>query len=101
MARIVWKTAGSPKGTEHVWVISKDIGVVLASVMEWVMWGMGKKSTLTKLGVKLSCIQRYYNISKAKKRLGYRPLVSLQEGVERGVAWALEERRVASEKKGQ
>lgn len=98
---MAWKAAGSQKGTEHVWVISKDIGIALAGVMEWVMWAMGKKSTLTTLGVKFSSMTRYYNISKAKKRLGYKPLVSLQEGVERGVAWALDKRRVESEKKGQ
>jgi len=101
LARMAWKAAGSEKGTEHVWVISKDLGVALAGVMEWVYWVFGAKSTLTKLGVKLSSIQRYYNISKARTRLGYKPVLSLQEGIERGVAWTLNERKAVSEKKGQ
>jgi sterol-4alpha-carboxylate 3-dehydrogenase (decarboxylating) len=32
---------------------------------------------------------RYYNIDKAKQRLGYTPLVGLQDGIKRGVADAL------------
>lgn len=100
-ARMTWKAAGLQKGTEHVWIIGRGLGLTLAMIVENVMRVFGKQATFTTLGVKFSCMTRYYNISKAKKRLGYTPIVSLQEGIERGVAWALEQRKAASEKKEQ
>lgn len=98
---MVWKTAGSTKGLEDIWVIPRPAGIFLATVMEWVMWALGKKATLTVLGVKIGSMTRYFNISKAKRRLGYKPLFTLEEGIERSVRHAVEERRVASEKKAQ
>jgi sterol-4alpha-carboxylate 3-dehydrogenase (decarboxylating) len=99
--RMVWKAAGSPLGTEHVWTISKDLGLGLASVMEWVMWGIRKTPSLTRRQVRYSCMTRYYDISKAKRRLGYRPLYSLEEGIERAVKWFLEQEAESELKKTQ
>jgi sterol-4alpha-carboxylate 3-dehydrogenase (decarboxylating) len=92
-ARMVWKAAGSDLGTEHVWVLPQDFALGLGSVMEWVMWTVGKKPSLTRRQARYSCMTRYYDISKAKKRLGYEPLVGLQEGVERAVMWFQNEER--------
>jgi sterol-4alpha-carboxylate 3-dehydrogenase (decarboxylating) len=39
----------------------------------------------TKSRVRFSTLTRYYNITKAKQRLGYAPIVSLEEGIKRGV----------------
>lgn len=100
-ARAVWKAAGSDKGTEHVWVIGYDTGMALGAALEWVMWAVGRKSKLTRREVKYSSMTRYYDCSKAKKRLGYRPLVSLQEGITRGVQWFEAERLKEGEKKEQ
>jgi sterol-4alpha-carboxylate 3-dehydrogenase (decarboxylating) len=86
-ARAVWKAAGSDKGTEHVWVIGYDVGMFLGSTLEWGMWAIGRKSKLTRREVRYSSMTRYYDCSKAKRRLGYRPLVSLKEGIQRGVDW--------------
>lgn len=47
--------------------------------------------TFTKTKVTITCQTRYFNISKAKRVLRYQPLWTLQEGVERGVAWFLEQ----------
>jgi len=100
-ARAIFAAAGSNKGTEHVWVIGKDVGLLLGGVMEWVMWAIGRPSKLTRRQVRYSCMTRYYDISKAKKRLGYLPIVSLQEGIRRGVSALLEQQKAESEKKGQ
>lgn len=100
-ARMVWKAAGSRKGTEHVWEIGKDTGLTLGGVMEWVYWGIGKTPKLTRRQVRYSCMTRYYDITKAKKRLGYEPVVPLQESVEKSVKWFEEERAKAGEKKTQ
>ena len=60
--------AGSDKGTEHVWVISRDVGMLLGGVMEWGFWLVGRKASLTRRQVKYSCMTRYYDIGKAKDR---------------------------------
>jgi len=92
-ARAIWAAAGSKDGTEHVWVISKDTGMAIGAVLEWMMWGLGKTPSLTRRQVKYSCLTRYYDISKARQRLGYEPIVGLGEGIEESVKWFVEEKR--------
>ncbi|MCJ1447642.1 MAG: erg26, C-3 sterol dehydrogenase [Stictis urceolatum] len=92
MMRAVW-SAGGWKGGKP-WVIGKEWGLLLASLLEWVVWiaSFGKKEpTLTRRKVKYSCMNRTYNIEKVKYRLSYTPLVSLEEGVRRGVEWFREQ----------
>lgn len=100
-ARAIWAAAGSDKGTEHVWVIGQGTGLMLGGFLEWIMWGLGRKAKLTRRQVRYSCMTRYYDCSKAKRRLGYKPLVGLKEGIERGVEWFEAEKLKEVEKKGQ
>lgn len=100
-ARTVWKYAGSEKGTEHVWHISKDVGLFIGGLLEWGMWVVGRKPKLTRRQVKYSCMTRYYDCRKAKRRLGYAPIVGLEEGIKRGVEFFIEEAKKDTEKKGQ
>lgn len=88
--RSLWAAAGDKTTPDQVWVLSKDFGLTIASIMEWVFWAfrLGKPN-LTRQQVRYACMTRYYNIEKAKSRLGYRPIVKLQEGIPRGVADAL------------
>lgn len=95
---MVWKACGSDKGTEHVWVISKGVGLVLGGVLEWGMWLVGRTPKLTRRQVKYSCMTRYYDIGKAKSRLGYAPIVGLEEGIRRGVSSFEKEKKDESEK---
>jgi len=95
-ARAIWKAAGSDKGTEHVWVIGTETGLALGATLEWIMWAIGRKSKL-----RYSSMTRYYDCSKAKLRLGYKPLTSLQEGITKGVNWFEAQRLKEGEKKGQ
>ncbi|KAK4128391.1 hypothetical protein N657DRAFT_676188 [Parathielavia appendiculata] len=94
-ARAVWAAAGSPRGTEHVKVLPRSVGMVLGYFSEWFFWIINKPPTFNRQRIIYSCMTRYYNISKAKKRLGYRPLVSLDEGVRRSVKWTLEQEKKA------
>lgn len=99
---MLWKAAGAQQGTEGVWVIKKDVGIVVATVAESVMGIIGKQPKgLTRKAIKFSCMTRYYDISKAKARLGYRPIVGLREGAERAVEFVLDERQKEAAKKGQ
>lgn len=99
--RMVWKCAGSTKGTEHVWEISKDTGLLLGGAMEWIYWVVGKTPSLTTRQVRYSCMTRYYSIGKAKKRLGYSPVVSMEDGIRRAVRWFVDEKLKEGEKKSQ
>lgn len=89
-ARMVWAAAGDQTRPNQVWALPKDIGLLIATLMEWIFWilRLGKPN-LTRQQVKYTCMTRYYNIDKAKKRLGYRPVVGLDEGIRRGVKDAL------------
>ena len=67
--------------------------MAIGAVLEWMMWGLGKTPSLTRRQVKYSCLTRYYDISKARQRLGYEPIVGLGEGIEESVKWFVEEKR--------
>ncbi|MCJ1393619.1 erg26, C-3 sterol dehydrogenase [Xylographa bjoerkii] len=86
-ARTVWKYAGDTREPQkNVWVIPRSIGLPIASIIEWAFWiiWQGKaKPNLTRRIVNYSCMTRYYNIDKARKRLGYEPLVDMEEAIKR------------------
>ncbi|KAK4166797.1 putative sterol-4-alpha-carboxylate 3-dehydrogenase [Cladorrhinum sp. PSN259] len=90
-ARAVWAAAGSPLGTDHVKVLPRSLGMGLGFLSEIFFAIIRKPPTFNRQRIVYSCMTRYYDISKAKKRLGYRPLVSLDEGVRRSVKWTLEQ----------
>ncbi|KAL2134763.1 hypothetical protein VTI74DRAFT_10919 [Chaetomium olivicolor] len=92
-ARAVWAAAGSPHGTNHVWTLSRDVGMLLGYLSEWFFWAIRKPPTFNRQRIIYSCMTRYYDISKAKRRLGYQPLVPLDEAVRRSVKWFLEQER--------
>ncbi|OIW35093.1 C-3 sterol dehydrogenase/C-4-like protein [Coniochaeta ligniaria NRRL 30616] len=93
-ARAVWRAAGSDKGTDHVWVLPRDVGYALGYLSECFFAVIRKPPTFNRQRIVYSCMTRYYDISKAKRRLGYEPLVSLDEGVKRAVKWFLAQETV-------
>lgn len=84
-ARMVWATAGDTTEPSQVWVINKEFGLVIASLVEWVFWLLRRKPNLTRKVVNYSSMTRYYNIDKAKRLLGYQPLIGVEEGIARTV----------------
>lgn len=87
-ARTVWKAAGDERQPSQVWVIERTFGLALASVIEWVWWALGGwKPNLTRKAVNYSCMTRYYNINKAQRLLGYKPLFELEESIIKTVQW--------------
>jgi sterol-4alpha-carboxylate 3-dehydrogenase (decarboxylating) len=99
-ARATWIAAGW-SGEGKPWSIGRDLGLGIGGLLEWVGWVTGKQPKLTRLHVKYACMTRYYDIAKAKKRLGYAPIVSLADGINLAVKSFEEERRKEGEKKGQ
>lgn len=90
--RAIGKEAGFPVHSKDVWVIPKSVGLALAMIVEWIVWAMSlgkQKSTMTRGGIRYSCLTRTYRIDKAKARLGYNPTVDMKEGIRRGVGWWL------------
>ena len=104
-ARTVWREAGWKGKAEEAWVMPKNVGLVIATVLEWIYWVIffGMRQPLFKrASVQQSCINRTFNINKAKRRLGYMPLLSVRDGIKKGVKWfetkRLEEQRAEAKK---
>ncbi|KAG6096623.1 hypothetical protein E4U30_001397 [Claviceps sp. LM220 group G6] len=101
-ARAVWKAAGHEwplskngkgNGLQAVWTLSKGMSLVLGSLSGFAFGLVGKPPTFTRVRAVMATMTRYYNITKAKSVLGYEPLWTLQEGVDRGVGWFLEQEK--------
>ncbi|KAF2480402.1 hypothetical protein BDY17DRAFT_255258 [Neohortaea acidophila] len=88
--RSVWATAGDKTDINKVWWLSTDLGLFIATLMEWIFWILRLGTPkLTRQQVQYSTIARYFNIEKAKTRLGYEPICGMDEGIRRGVKDAL------------
>ncbi len=96
--RAVWAEAGHSSQLRDVWVFPKPVAMALATAFEWIFWLLGRTPSLTRQRARYSCMTRFYCIDKAKRRLGYEPIVGLEEGVRRAVRSALEKERQESEK---
>ncbi|KAL6402982.1 sterol-4alpha-carboxylate 3-dehydrogenase (decarboxylating) [Ilyonectria robusta] len=92
-ARAVWRAAGNDKGTEKVWTLNRSLGISFGYLSEVFSHAFGRTPTLTRKGIIYSSMTRYYNITKAKRVLRYKPLYTLQDGVTRGVNWFLEQEK--------
>ncbi|CAG8451455.1 13953_t:CDS:2, partial [Dentiscutata erythropus] len=57
----------------------KSAGFIIASLAELASYFTGKEPGFTRQRVRFSCNNRYFNIDKAKRLLGYEPLVDLEE----------------------
>ncbi|KAI1382169.1 sterol-4-alpha-carboxylate 3-dehydrogenase [Hypoxylon crocopeplum] len=93
LMRAIWRAAGSQKGTDHVWVMSRDVGTLLGLLSEIAFGIIRKTPTFNRQRIVFSTMTRYYDIAKAKRRLGYQPLVSLSDGVKRTVEWTLDQEK--------
>lgn len=97
-ARLVWKAAGDQTQPCQVWVIPRDFGLKVAYSMEWLYWlAGGRKPNLSWKVFNYSTMTRYFNIDKARIRLGYRPQFDMEEGVFRTVRWIQEHQRNKSQ----
>lgn len=80
LGKEVWKQDGTePKFTI---VIPKSIGVLMGYASEAICSLLGKEPTLTAFRVKTSCATRYYDISKAKELLNYKPKWTLEQAID-------------------
>lgn len=66
-------------------VLPRTVGLVLATLSEWWGWVTGKEPTFTRFRVTFTCANRWHNIEKARRVLGYEPQVGLEDGMRRTV----------------
>lgn len=108
-ARRVWVlyTENSPlnpppaKGLKY-WEIPEQIAILLGTIIATIysMFGLGQPR-LSPTVVRVSTLPRYYKTTKARAVLGYTPIWSVSEGVERSVKWFCDQERLEMSKKGQ
>ncbi|KAI1488157.1 3-beta hydroxysteroid dehydrogenase/isomerase family-domain-containing protein [Biscogniauxia mediterranea] len=96
MMRAIWRAAGSEHGTEHVWLLGRDLGILLGFLSEVAFGILRKDPTFNRQRIIYSTMTRYYDITKARRRLGYEPLVSLSDGVRKTVEWTLAQEKQAA-----
>ena len=84
--RALGTAAGYPTKKEEIKVIPRIVGLAMATIAEWLVWMTSfgrKRSSMTRNGIKYSTMTRTFRIDKAKKRLKYKPLVSMNEEIKR------------------
>lgn len=85
--------AGYPTDPNKIVSVPKGLAVGAAGVIErlYVAFTFGNKaSPVRQVDLAYSAIERTFNIAKAKKRLGYTPRFSVEEGIQLSVAPILE-----------
>lgn len=92
-ARSVFVAAGDESGLKGIWHLGKEVAGVLGVCSEIFSSVLQRTPTFTKTKVTITCMTRFFNITKAKRVLRYQPLWTLQEGVDRGVGWFLEQEK--------
>lgn len=85
-ARAIGGAAGYPTDKSKVWSIPIWLGLTVATFTEWWVWltSFGRrKPAMSRTAIKYSVMTRTFRVEKIKKRLGYRPQVSMEEGIRR------------------
>lgn len=100
MTRAAWALTGKVVEPQQVWELPEGLLGPIGGLAETVLGIFGKTPRLTQRMVRYSCMTRYYSSDKAKYRLGYDPIVPVDEGLARAVGYVVERERLASDKKG-
>lgn len=85
LARAVWKADGYVAKKNIV--ISKPVGILIGFISQNIAKITGKEGGLTVFRVKISNAYRYHDITKAKTLLGYKPAVTIKEGIKYTLDW--------------
>ncbi|KAH8800921.1 hypothetical protein F5884DRAFT_809405 [Xylogone sp. PMI_703] len=68
-------------------VIPRFLALFLATIYASICSLIGAKPVLNPVMIRFTTMVRYFSIQKAKTRLGYKPLCSIDEGIEQTVEW--------------
>lgn len=84
-ARTVWRQLGHVP--PYIIAMPAAVGLILATLAEIFSKLFGKEAGFTRFRVSQAVQNRYYDIEKARRLLGYEPIVSLDEGMRRWTEW--------------
>ena len=92
-ARFVSNAAGYPITEQEVWKIPLELVCFFMAIWEAVYWvfTLGGEPEVKARMLRYTQQVRTFDITKARKRLGFEPRVSLEEGFRRGVNWHIEQ----------
>ncbi|KAF4311021.1 sterol-4-alpha-carboxylate 3-dehydrogenase [Botryosphaeria dothidea] len=85
---------GRPVKEEDLVKVPRIVALIVCFFSEWGVWlfSLGRKqSNMVREGVVFAYITRTLNIEKAIKVLGYRPVVSLKDGIQESVDWYMKQ----------
>ena len=96
-ARMLWRIAGDETTLDQVTIVPGWLALLMARGIEWVFFVCTLGTIRPPLNISLLYIQftinnSTYDISKARTRLGYRPVVDKKGHLKRSVEWELENR---------
>jgi sterol-4alpha-carboxylate 3-dehydrogenase (decarboxylating) len=86
--RAVAAAAGHPVAKDDVRIVPSWLFYLIAILAEWAVWmsSFGRReSQINRKMVRYLGMTRTFDISKAKKRLGYRPRIGIQDAIQRSV----------------
>ncbi|KUI72316.1 Sterol-4-alpha-carboxylate 3-dehydrogenase, decarboxylating [Cytospora mali] len=96
--RAVSASVGLPVKPEEIKVVQAWVALLGASIIEWVTWirtfGKGRPA-LTWETVRLTIITRTLNGNRSQRITGYKPRVSIHEGLAIAGKWFVEEQKKA------
>lgn len=101
MTRALWALADKVVEPHQVLALPEGLLGIIGAIGETILKLFGKTPRLTRRTVRYSCMTRFYSCEKAKHRLGYRPIVPVEEGVARAVGYYIEKNRPTAGKKEQ
>ncbi|WWD21467.1 hypothetical protein CI109_105953 [Kwoniella shandongensis] len=84
-ARTIWRQLGHVPA--YVIVLPTALGLILATLAELFSKFSGKEPGFTRFRVSQATQQRFYDIEKARRLLGYEPVVGLDDGMNRWTSW--------------
>ena len=88
--RRIAAAGGFPVKEEEIKVVPVWLGLMIGWISEWLTWARSRgtrQSNMTMEGIRLSTINRTLSVEKAKRVLGYKPAIKLDEGIQRGADW--------------
>ena len=93
--RKIWAAAGDRTPLTDIYVVPAWVGMAMAGIVEFffLVFTLGQKlppKTLRRDVLRYAITNRTFCIDKAKERLEYKPLFDTNEGIKRGVEWALQ-----------
>jgi sterol-4alpha-carboxylate 3-dehydrogenase (decarboxylating) len=95
LPRIAWRAAGDTSDPNKVIVIPSWVAYTIATALEvlYALFTFGTKSSPFKRShVDYLVLENTYNIEKAKRVLGYRPVVNTHEVLKQSMEWELKKR---------